>query len=117
MRHILTQTLRKLVVSARAATLIPLVAYGQDSQFLFDLGGNLQAEVPEALALPRILGQPQTQVVIPGSPASFSVMVADARGLSYQWQFGGGNIAGATGDTLLLTNASAANEGIYMVTA
>ena len=115
MRHILTQTLRKLVVSARAAILVPLVAYGQNSQFLFDLGGNLQAEVPEAVALPRILGQPQSQVVIPGSPVSFSVVVADARGLSYQWQFSGGNTAGVTGDTLLLTNVSAANEGTYAV--
>ena len=35
--------------------------------------------------------------------------------LSYQWRFGGVNLAGATGATLTLTNLQAANAGLYSV--
>jgi hypothetical protein len=86
---------------------------GQNSQFIFDLGGNLQAQGAENLAPPRILGQPQNQIVIPGESASFSVVAADTRGLSYLWRFNGSDLPGQTSDALLLTNVSAADEGVY----
>ena len=37
-------------------------------------------------------------------------------GLSFQWQFNGTNIAGATNETLTLTNVQFANVGVYSVT-
>ena len=43
------------------------------------------------------------------------MVVADARGVTFQWKFNGTDIPGATGDSLLLTNVSAANEGQYSV--
>src|SRR5664279_1501712 len=67
--------------------LLATLAHAQNSQFLFDGTGNLQAQTTETLALPQILGQPQMQIVIPGHTASFSVVVADRRGVSYQWLF------------------------------
>ena len=45
------------------------LGWGQTSQFAFDLHGELTAQAAEASALPRIIGQPQTQVVIPGTSA------------------------------------------------
>jgi len=95
--------------------LLATLAYGQNSQFVFDATGNLFAQASESLALPQMLGQPQMQVVIPGDSASFSVLLANTSGVSYQWSFGGTNIPGATSDTLLITNVSTANQGFYFV--
>ncbi len=69
----------------------------------------------ENLAAPQILAQPQLQVVQPGELASFSVLVADTSGLTYQWLFNGANISAATSDTLLLSNVSTNNQGQYSV--
>ena len=43
------------------------------------------------------------------------MVIADARGVAFQWKFNGTDIPGATGDSLLLTNVSAAKEGQYSV--
>jgi len=91
------------------------LARGQEWQFGFDADGNLLTQSAENLAPPQILAQPQLQVVIPGELASFSVVVADPTGLTYQWLFNGANLPGATSDTLLLANVSATNEGLYSV--
>jgi hypothetical protein len=87
----------------------------QDSQFYFDVGGNLLAQSSATTALPQILGQPQMQVVVPGELASFAVVVAATSGVSYQWYFTSSPILGATSDTLLITNVSTANQGFYWV--
>ncbi len=90
-------------------------ALAQDSQFLFDANGNLALQMAETSGQPQILRQPQNQVVAPGEAASFSVVVADSRGLTPQWLFNGTNINGAMSDTLLLTNVNALEEGQYSV--
>jgi hypothetical protein len=87
----------------------------QLTQFSFDLAGDLQAETAENPRSPQIIGQPQMQVATPGQAASFSVVLADTSNLSYQWYFINTAIPGATSDALLLTNVSAANEGVYWV--
>src|SRR5438552_9440400 len=87
----------------------------QSSQYSFDADGNLLIQAAENPALPQILAQPQIQVVQPGELASFFVVAADERGLSYQWLFNGTNLPGATSDALLLTNVSAVNRGPYAV--
>jgi uncharacterized protein (DUF302 family) len=43
------------------------------------------------------------------------VVVSDASGVTYKWKFNGTAIAGATSDSLLLTNVGAANQGQYSV--
>jgi hypothetical protein len=95
--------------------LLAVSASAQESQFAFDASGNFLSEFTESPALPQIIGQPQTQVVIPGNHASFSVGVADTSGVSYQWFFNSTAIPGATADSLLLTNVNTANEGPYWV--
>jgi hypothetical protein len=90
-------------------------AFSQNSQFSFDASGNLRAQAVEINGLPQIIGQPQMQLVIPGHTAAFSVVVADTRGVSYQWLFNNSAISGATADSLLLTNVSSNNEGVYSV--
>jgi len=91
-------------------------ANAQDWQDSYDASGNFEIRTAaSAIALPQILSQPQLQVVAPGELASFSVVMADARGLTYQWRFNGANLAGSTSDTLPLANVSATNEGPYSV--
>ena len=45
---------------------------------------------------------------------TFSVVVADAQAVTFQWKFNGTDIPGAT-DSLLLTNVGPGNEGQYAV--
>jgi len=90
-------------------------AIAQSFQFQFDPCGNLQEQTTEVQGSPQIIGQPQLQIVIPGQAASFSVVVADTTGVSYQWFFNNAVISGATAASLLLTNVSSSNEGLYSV--
>ncbi len=80
-----------------------------------DLSGNLVSRGATSTGVPLILRQPTMQIVAPGNNGGFSVVVADAASAIYQWRFNSTNIAGATGDALLLTNVTAASEGPYRV--
>jgi hypothetical protein len=62
---------------------------------------------------PRILTQPQGQTVAVGSNASFSVTATGTDPLSYQWQFNGMAIPGATLSSFALANVQSANAGNY----
>src|SRR6266508_4361715 len=84
-------------------------------KYSYDASGNLVSQAQGDILPPRIIGQPVTQVVEPGGNATFSVLIADASSVTFQWKFNGTDIPGATGDSLLLTNVGAANEGQYSV--
>jgi len=71
---------------------------------------------------PQIIGQPTAVTAVPGTPASFTVQVAPASGvtLSYQWRRNGGavggvNFVGATSPMLRILAVSAADTGSYSV--
>jgi len=64
---------------------------------------------------PTILSQPETQRVVPGEPASFSVVAAGDPPLAYQWQHQGTNLPGATLPVLELLDPQSADEGSYRV--
>jgi hypothetical protein len=68
-------------------------------------------------APPEILVQPKSQVVLENSGADtlLSVVAVGTPPLAYTWKRGDTNLPGAAGDTLTLTNASAADEGMYRV--
>jgi Concanavalin A-like lectin/glucanases superfamily/Divergent InlB B-repeat domain/Immunoglobulin I-set domain len=85
-------------------------------QYLHDSSGNLAIRAAANAVPPKILGQPFKQIVTPGEIVTFSVVVADASAVTFQWKFNGTDIPGATGDSLLLPNVNAANLGQYSVT-
>ena len=62
-----------------------------------------------------ISAQPQTQSTAATSNVTFSVTASGGTGLTYQWQFNGTNIIGATSPTFSLANISATNGGAYRV--
>ena len=64
---------------------------------------------------PFVIAQPVDQVMVRRGFASFSVAASGSEPFTYQWQFNGTNILGATNSTLMLTNAQADNVGGYTV--
>lgn len=107
------------ILSAVALLSLALVtapaARAQGERFSFDASGNPTARSSAAAGPPQILRQPVAQIVEPGHSAAFSVTLADARDVTFQWKVNGTNINGATGDTLRLNNVAPANEASYTV--
>lgn len=64
---------------------------------------------------PLILEEPEDQYAPAGGTVTFSAEGEGVAGVTYQWQFNGVDISGATNATLTLTNVSAADEGSYQV--
>ena len=67
------------------------------------------------LVPPAITAQPTNLVVVAGANASFSVTASGTLPLSYQWQFNGAGVTGATGTSLALTSVQPTNAGSYTV--
>jgi endonuclease/exonuclease/phosphatase family metal-dependent hydrolase len=65
-------------------------------------------------APPLIMTSPASQTVVEGADVAFTVVAAGTQPLSYQWQFNGTNLAGATGTLLSLTNVTVAQAGSYI---
>ncbi len=62
---------------------------------------------------PQITQQPLAQVVIGGSNATFQVAATGAPPLTYQWQFDGASLPGATNTTLQLIAVTTNQAGSY----
>ncbi len=66
-------------------------------------------------APPAITTPPQSQAVLVGQSANFSVAATGTPPLGYQWLFNGTNIAGATTSSVMLANVQLTNAGNYSV--
>lgn len=64
---------------------------------------------------PIIVNQPQSQTVLLGSNAVFSVTVNGATPFRYQWHFNGSNLPSATNATYSITNVQTNDAGAYDV--
>lgn len=82
---------------------------------IYDASGNLVNQTEGIISAPQIVGQPVSQEVDPGQITSFSVVVSDANGVTFQWKFNSTSIPGATDDSLLLRDVGAADVGLYSV--
>lgn len=78
------------------------------SDISFDLGLSGSIEI-------FITQPPQSQIVNVGNNATFCVTASSGAPLSYQWQFNGTNISGATDTCYTRTNAQLADAGGYNV--
>ncbi|MCW5550792.1 MAG: immunoglobulin domain-containing protein [Verrucomicrobiae bacterium] len=81
-------------------------------QAIFDAGSK--GKCP-SLNKPAIVSQPASQTVIVGADVTFSVTAGGTAPLSYEWNFNGTNLAGATGSSLILNNVQFADAGAYTV--
>ena len=67
------------------------------------------------VAAPSITMPPQSETVLAGSNVVLVVAVTAYPPPNYQWTFNGANLTGATGASLLLTNAQFVQSGSYSV--
>lgn len=65
---------------------------------------------------PEIVAQPLSQSQVVGLDAMFSVAAQGTAPLSYQWQFNGNDVLGATNQTLIISNIQSQVLGDYRVT-
>ena len=87
-----------------------------------EIAAVYQAGIAGKCKKPIILNQPANTTKGPGATATFTVVASGAPVLNYQWikngtnyLVNGGNISGATGPVLTLTNLSYGNAGNYSV--
>lgn len=76
---------------------------------------NLPGLAQYVIGPPFIAGQPQSQTVMVGSNATFSVDATGTPPLSYQWLLNGTLIAGATNVSLTIANVQLSDAGGYSV--
>jgi len=76
---------------------------------------SANVELPPVWRRPFFLVQPQDQSVLCNDPATLQAAVAGTKPLSYQWQFNGTNIAGATNPVLTLANVTGDGAGDYTI--
>jgi large repetitive protein len=69
----------------------------------------------KVLFAPIITGQPQSQSVLTGQAATFSVAANGNPAIAYQWKKDGTDISGATSSTYSITTAQVADAGTYTV--
>src|SRR5579859_1465763 len=88
---------------------------------IFSLTGVFSSPTASAASEPSITTQPQSQSVLLGSNATFSVVATGTAPLSYQWSLNQTNlvnsthISGATASTLTVSNLVLADAGSYQV--
>ena len=80
----------------------------------YDTNGNLTQIRPPGVSKPLILSQPADWTGVSGSIALFAVRTVDSAN-AYQWKKGVDAIPGATAESLVISNVSAADEGLYSV--
>lgn|GEM_PF-932053 len=66
---------------------------------------------------PAFVAQPQSKTVKPGTNVTFTAAATGSNPLGYQWQLNGGDLAGATNSSLVLTNVQPSDAGTYAVRA
>jgi hypothetical protein len=78
-------------------------------------GAAYNLAMKAAPVAPRLASEPQSQTVVHGANASFSVVASGTPPLSYEWQRDGRSLAGATRPTLTLPHVTRLDAGNYRV--
>lgn len=81
----------------------------------FTLDANATLHAIYVAGAPVIAQQPANLTSSVGGSATFSVTATGAGPLTYQWQFNGADIAGATANSLVISNLDANDAGNYRV--
>jgi 2-hydroxy-3-keto-5-methylthiopentenyl-1-phosphate phosphatase len=103
--------------SALTLTNVQTTGAGNYNVVVTNNAGSITSQVATLTVLvpAGITTQPQSQAVVQGQNASFSVGASGTAPLSYQWNFNGTAVSGATTSALTLTNVQTTDAGSYMV--
>jgi len=101
-----------VVVWGGGQTTLPI---GLDHVIAIAAGAKHQLAIRTGPSTPVITQEPLDQYQVAGSNAVFTARGLGLYTVRYQWQVGGVNITWATNTALILTNVSAAQEGLYNV--
>ena len=97
---------------------IQLTNAGNYSIIITNLAGSVTSSNAVLIvtnAPPSISMQPQSQNVLAGQTATFSVTAGGTLPLNYQWRLGGTNLLGVMTNSLVLANVQPTNSGDYSV--
>ncbi len=94
------------IAGATSASLTATQA-GDYSVLVSNAAGSVTSSVATLTVLvpPTIITQPQSQSVLAGNSATFTVAATGTAPLNYQWRWNGANISGATSASLVTTQA------------
>src|SRR5207302_5063798 len=84
---------------------------GSNGPYAVRLTGAAYSDAP--CTPPQVVTHPEWQPTKLGNSATFQVVATGTPPLSYQWYHAGIEVAGATGPTLAINNASEADYGPY----
>lgn len=80
------------------------------------LGKVVSREVRLEVSVPLgIVSEPSHRAVLAGQDTAFTVVARGREPLSYQWQFNGTDLSGATGASLFLRSVEPSDAGVYTV--
>jgi len=88
--------------------------WGEPPAFPADMVGLQSFHLEQG---PVFIQQPISLAVFVGQTAVFAAQVQSVTPVSYQWQFNGADLAGATGSTLELPNVRMEQAGVYQLVA
>ena len=107
-------TIANLPVDNTLSKLVVLTAKG--TSWSGSLGGNTTFNDTLTITFKTcILSQPQSQTVMLGQNAIFTVVATSTNTLGYQWRYQGTNIPGATASNFTINNARTNDAGPYSV--
>jgi hypothetical protein len=92
-----------------------LTAYAMDNLGVVSTSAPVSVKVTGLPVAPSLVAQPQSQAVVIGAEALFSVVAEGTPPLNYQWKFNGADIPGAVAASLALINVQPLQAGNYTV--
>ena len=107
--------LGRLLVAVGATVLFGSATLLAQVTVIHNASGGLSEVRTGSAPSPQILAEPANRLASAGQNAAFSVLSTGAAPLRYLWLFNSNLLAGATSDSLLVTNVTLSDFGAYQV--